>query len=149
VQHVDLYPTVAELLGARVEGLDPVLHGASLVPLLDGASGWSDRPAFSQRRPFDEQAGGASRANEGDLFALQSDRYKYLLHEPGEDEFYDLEADPLELENLIGSDAREREALETLLRGRVDVYRARRLSGDDVEIPAEWLRELKDLGYVE
>jgi len=146
VQHVDLFPTVADYLGARVRGLDPALHGASLRPLLEGTPGWSDRPAFSQRRPLE---GDAKGKNAEELYALQSDRHKVLVHGSGEDEFYDLEEDPLELRNLFGAESREYDALRTLLRERVEIYRARRLSGGDVEIPADWLLELQALGYAE
>jgi arylsulfatase A-like enzyme len=139
VQHVDLLPTLAAAAGARVRGLDPATGGASLWPLIDGKEGWQDRPAFSQRRPGDDERGLA------DLHALQTPRFKYIRNAGGEDEFYDLAADPLELEDLEG--VPERESLRTLLEGRIELYGEGRRGSDD--IPEEWLEELRALGYVE
>jgi len=103
VQTIDLAPTILELAGIA----DTVTrHGTSLVPLLDGsATAWrssvlieyySDR-VFPRIRNMGYQA-------------VRTERYKYIhyVELPGMDELYDLEADPFELDNLVGSEAGRR-----------------------------------------
>jgi N-acetylglucosamine-6-sulfatase len=77
-------------------------HGRSLVPLLDGtATEWrrsvlleyySDR-VFPRMLTMGYQA-------------VRTERYKYIhyVELPGMDELYDLEADPFELNNLVGTE---------------------------------------------
>jgi len=143
VQHVDLFPTLAEVLDADLLGFDAAIGGASLWPLLQGSDGWQARPAFSQRRPPEKGR------REEDLYALRTPTHKYLFHSEGEDELYDLQADPLERVNRVGQGLPEEEALRRLLEGRLSVYRERRRGAQEVEIPDEWLEELRALGYAE
>jgi arylsulfatase A-like enzyme len=144
VQLVDIFPTLAEAVDARVHGLDALLHGASLWPLLDGTDGWIDRPAFTERKPLERPIEGQPEG----MYALQTDRHKYILHVPGQDEFYDLRKDPRELVNLIEQPSRERDALERLLSERIEIFRSGQRAPAG-EIPEEWMEELRDLGYVQ
>ncbi len=139
VSHVDLFPTLAETVAARVTASAELFEGRSLWPLLRGEA-WEERPAFSQRRPSHD-------SDRSELYALQTERYKYILHEPGDDEFFDLSADPRELQNRLGSEPREEERLRRLLEERVRAYHRAFPERSDAEVPAEWQRELKELGY--
>jgi len=89
---VDVWPTVAELLG-----LPPPAgaRGRSLVPLVHGAA-WSAAPLLAQT--FRPEAA-------HDLEALAEGGHK-LVREPesGRLELYDLRADPGELTNLAAAD---------------------------------------------
>ena len=164
VQHTDLLPTLVEGLGGELEGQPLLAHGASLWPLLRDESGWDERPAFSQRRPPEDLAGkvtsrgrkvraGAEMRAPDELYSIQNGRYKYILHEPGQDEFFDLESDPLELENRIEEANAERDALRALLDARLGVYaawsRARASEGESEVLSEETIEELRALGYVE
>ncbi len=144
VGHVDLAPTLVETLGARVRSRAGLFDGRSLWPLVRGASGaWTARPAYSQRRPTPRAGSGPT-----ELVSLQTERHKYILHEPGEDEFFDLLADPCELENRAGSDSREERELRAELEERLRLYRsAARGPAAGAPVPEEWARELRDLGY--
>jgi N-acetylglucosamine-6-sulfatase len=108
VQTIDLAPTLLELAGV----VDPVKRqGGSLVPLLRGEHPpwrqsvlieyWSDT-VFPRIRNMGYQA-------------VRTGRYKYIdyLELEGMDEIYDLESDPYEMDNLMGS-AREQELLPML-----------------------------------
>jgi N-acetylglucosamine-6-sulfatase len=108
VQTIDLAPTLLELAGV----VDPVeRQGRSLVPLLRGEHPpwrqsvlieyWSDT-VFPRIRNMGYQA-------------VRTGRYKYIdyLELEGMDEIYDLESDPYEMDNLMGS-AREQELLPML-----------------------------------
>ncbi|MDA1081501.1 MAG: sulfatase [Gemmatimonadetes bacterium] len=100
VQAIDFAPTILALAGVS----DTVARqGKSLVPVLNGnAPGWrssilieyySDR-VFPRMLTMGYQA-------------VRTDRYKYIKYNDlsGMDEFYDLETDPFEMENIIGSSA--------------------------------------------
>jgi len=103
VQTIDLAPTVLELAGIP----DTVTrHGTSLVPLLDGsATAWRSSVLieYYSDRVF-------PRIRDMGYQAVRTERYKYIQYVelPGMDELYDLEADPFELDNLMGSEAGRR-----------------------------------------
>jgi N-acetylglucosamine-6-sulfatase len=103
VQLIDLAPTIVALTGV----VDPTpRQGRSLVPLLDGATvPWRSSilleyytdTVFPRMLTMEYQA-------------VRNERYKYIqyLELPGMDELYDLETDPYELTNLMGSEAGRR-----------------------------------------
>jgi len=103
VQVIDLAPTILDLAGVP----DTVLRqGASLAPLLSGyATSWrrSVLLEYYSDRVFPRMLNMAYQA-------VRTERHKYIdyLELPGMDELYDLEADPFELENLIGTPAGDR-----------------------------------------
>ena len=104
VESVDLYPTLAELIGLPV---DPALEGHSFVPLL-AAPGrkWKDA-AFSQYRRVIPGYGTIAR---GMGYSMRTDRYRFTeWRVPGTDfheyELYDHQRDPQENINLAKQDA--------------------------------------------
>ena len=97
---------------------------------------WSGRIVFAQRKPTAEA-----------LWSVQDERFKLLDAERSVDELYDLGADPRELDNRLDSAPAERARLERELEERLRLFEPFRRDGDQ-EIPAEWMEELKDLGYV-
>ncbi len=148
VRHVDLLPTIVELLGVPLDRDALRLEGHSLVPLLEDRD--ASVPidfAFAQRRP----KGSRTRWEPGVVIAAQDLRFKYILHSEGPDELYDLASDPRELENLIGEGLPEE---QRLLRWLTSQYREklsdRRYDADaSNQIEQQYLEELKALGYVE
>jgi arylsulfatase A-like enzyme len=86
VSLVDLTPTLLDLGGAPLEGVD----GTSLVPLLDGAEG-ADRDAWIV----------ATDAGRVSQLALRRPPWKLTVHvESGEEEAYRLDRDPRERQNV-------------------------------------------------
>jgi N-acetylglucosamine-6-sulfatase len=119
VLNIDLAPTLLELAGVA-----PVvaMHGRSFVPLLrDGAAPW--RTAFLAEY-FLEKVG----LRVATWQAVRTERWKYIRY-PGEtdehDELYDLQADPGEERNLIGT-AAAREELPALRSELEELLRATR-----------------------
>lgn len=91
-EHVDLFPTVCELLGAATP--DSV-QGRSLVPLLEG------------RVPDDWRPAVFSEIHENckpHIRMIRTREWKLNTYDDAPGELYDLAADPQELCNLIGRD---------------------------------------------
>jgi len=146
VRHVDLLPTLAELLGfplreaARVEG-------RSLTAWLEGRPAQGSALAVAQRRPPDERR--LRRGwHPGQVNAAMDGRYKYIRNSHGPDEFYDLALDPHESVNLAGGGSEpERRLREWLLRKLAELARDHRVEGDQA-IPEKMLEDLRSLGYL-
>lgn len=148
VQLVDVAAALAELAGASFDGqvIPPV--GRSLLPLLsDPDASWDSRSVFAQRRPADDKRL-AEGWLPGDVYALQTARYKVIAQPEGTDEFYDLADDPFEQRNLIADPAAEKQRmLEGLLRRYREMVEQGELLGSG-EINPEHIEELKALGYL-
>jgi uncharacterized sulfatase len=98
VEFLDIYPTVADLVGlGGVSGL----QGASLRPLLAKPDAAWDRPAYTSLRH--ERILGRS---------VRTERYRYTEWDGGKEgvELYDYQSDPNEFKNLA-KDAGAREIL--------------------------------------
>ncbi|MFP8880616.1 MAG: sulfatase [Myxococcota bacterium] len=166
-RHVDLFPTVADVIGLEIPG-----YRGPGVSLLDVASG-DVASAYS----FSEADGRCAMR-----FALVSSRYKYivtprgpaqsrLLAAPGfrdkycvgpckelpnREEFYDLEADPFEerdllLDPLEPEQARELGAIRAAFADhrRLAAYFERRPGVGSDSLDPELAESLRQLGYVE
>jgi choline-sulfatase len=97
VQHIDVFPTICDLLGADAPG---EVQGSSLLPLLDGGptpDGWRDT-VFSQI---------------GDIQMIRKASHKLNVYGGAPGELYDLQNDPDEFRNLI-DEADHRDTVETL-----------------------------------
>ena len=106
VSNVDLAPTIVQLTKARA-GL--TMDGRSLVPFAADASIGTGRELLFE-------------SNQTSSFALQRDGYIYIRHDSGEEELYDLAADPFELESLHASGPHL--ALKAQMAMRLDQLRA-------------------------
>jgi arylsulfatase A-like enzyme len=146
VRHVDVLPTLAEMLDTTLDQQVVPVVGQSLLPLLSGRR-LPVRYAFAQRREAD---GGRIRGGweKGDVFSIQSQDYKYIYHSRGDDELYDLRRDPLESENLTGV----RTDVEKRMRDEaVHIHNAMSAQGEALgggEINPEYVETLKALGYL-
>jgi arylsulfatase A-like enzyme/Tfp pilus assembly protein PilF len=138
VRHVDLMPTLLDLLGVEPTSSD---SGESLVPLLAQSS---NAARAAQRPVYFESMLGRDENNWAPLTGLMVDGHKFIALP--ETELYDLDRDPEEKQNLAAAlperAALLEEALQTLLLGTAPVKTPR------LERSAEDLAHLRALGYV-
>ncbi len=94
---VDIAPTVLDVAGVPIGAH---IQGRSLVPVLQGMTrGWRASifvEFYTYENPF-------SWLVDMDYRAVRTQQYKYIhwMQHPGENELYDLNADPFEMQNLI------------------------------------------------
>jgi arylsulfatase A-like enzyme/Tfp pilus assembly protein PilF len=133
VQHIDLVPTILDLVKAPVPG---TLRGRSLEPLLNGTGRLREQAVYSEAL-YARYLFGWS-----ELAALTDGRYRYI--KAPREELYDLERDPLERENIAADRAQVRQALRATL--------DRLVAGTTIPMPADVSAEdrerLQALGYV-
>jgi arylsulfatase A-like enzyme len=105
IQNIDIGPTILDLAGIDTPGN---MDGRSFKPLLQGESiVWRDTLYYEYfwERPFPQTP---------TVFAVRTNKYKYIRYHGVWDinELYDLEHDPLEMNNLIRSEAHQQIASE-------------------------------------
>jgi N-acetylglucosamine-6-sulfatase len=116
VMNVDIAPTIADLVGLDVRPGCPTppygpcdggFDGRSLMPLLAGtSSGWRDDILVENQRSC----------------GVRTEQHVFVRHRTGEEELYDLGADPYQLQNLLfGAPTPEVTALRDRLFERLKV----------------------------
>jgi arylsulfatase A-like enzyme len=95
VQNVDVAPTILELAGLQKA---PQMVGRSLMPLLQGKAvpDWRDKIFYEYYWEYDFP-------QTPTVHAVRTDRYKYVRYHGiwDSNEFFDLQKDPQEMNNLI------------------------------------------------
>ncbi len=133
VQHVDLVPTILDLVKAPIPGN---LRGRSLKPLLEGTGSLPEQAIYSEALYARYHFGWS------ELTSLTDDRFRYI-RAPRE-ELYDLERDPHERDNI----AADRQQARQALRGALDSLMAGAKIDAPAAISAEDRERLQALGYV-
>jgi len=133
VQHIDIVPTVLDLIKAPGIG---GLRGRSLRPLIEGTGQLPERSVYSEALYARYHFGWS------ELTALTDGRYRYV-RAPRE-ELYDLERDPREQVNIAGDRAQARDAL----RGALDRLAAKAPLQAPSPIDESARERLQALGYV-
>ncbi|MGW0803534.1 sulfatase family protein [Nonomuraea sp. NPDC002799] len=97
---VDLAPTFAALGGVATP---PFVEGRSLTPLLRGKPPpqWRRNALIEFTRPANRAS--AAQTPVPAYRALRTERHTYVRYETGETQLYDLNTDPYQLHNLVGS----------------------------------------------
>ena len=138
VSHVDLLPTILDLVGLKAP---ENVHGRSLAPLVAGQDVPWDRPVYSESLYPLLHYGWAP------LRALRGDRFK-LIDVP-RPELYDIAKDPAEEQNVHGADPnRARELTADLGRLRHRIESGKPPAGNAPEIDQRSVARLRSLGYL-
>ena len=158
VRHVDIMPTLLELWGFARECWPAGLDGRSLVPLLGGDRAPQDGEPRPANCSYAETSPG--QLFEGDIksyraFAgpeqrsLRTGDYKFIAHDDGRRELYDLGDDPLEMANIAGAGAeladRFAGTLAAMTAGDDHRFRQIEFSPDEHQ---KVMSRLRELGYV-
>jgi len=148
VRLVDVAPTIAVLAGASMEAQAIPVVGRSFLPLLrDRQEPWTVIETFAQRRPADER-----RLREGwvpgEVYATRSTTRKLIINTEGSCEYYDLDADPFEINNVCDPLDPDIADLIHLLTGVFDVMQSQGEAMDSGVASPEVIEELKALGYL-
>ncbi len=121
VNSTDLYSTILEMAEVNVDEVVPdgvTLDSVSIVPYLSNPESPSRRD-WVYADVFSGSFLGVENAN----YAMRNDRYKLLRHE-GREEFYDLNHDPFEHDDLLeGTMSAGQQAQYESLRDRIQVLR--------------------------
>ncbi len=92
--HIDLFPTLAELTGAKIPE-NVKLDGRSLVPLLKNAdASWADRMVFVHKGRWPK---GKAAESKFDDCAVRNARYRLVNNK----QLFDIQSDPGEQQNVI------------------------------------------------
>ena len=141
VRHVDIFPTICELLDVPV---DVKISGKSLVSLANEGS-QEENINYLHTMPYEKRSS-------LDMVGLRTDEYKYFraARNPKEDvNLYELSNDPYENNNI----AQTQNQLVTYLEKKILELEKDSLSESDDEISDEEMQrissELKRLGYME
>ncbi|NLF25468.1 MAG: sulfatase-like hydrolase/transferase [Deltaproteobacteria bacterium] len=150
VRTVDLFPTLVSLSGYSLpEVKDPAIQGVSLHKLIESPTrnAWPVVYSFAQRRPKGFESYRRDW-EDGDHYALQDRNFKYIFHSESEDEFFDINKDPFELNNLIGTEHASHSA--EMLAKLKEVLQLPRVDGgfQSPSLSTETLKELQALGYL-
>ncbi len=154
VESIDIFPTIFELIGGNKKNGN--IQGRSLLPLMfpKRQRSYKKMYAFGQRQHFNKEnrpkiiIPERTDYEDGQKYSLQSKNYKYIFQTEGIDEFFDLQKDPYELNNIINSNSDELNNLKNNL-----LMKIKALSKDAPtkykKIDKEAIKKLKDLGYVQ
>jgi arylsulfatase A-like enzyme len=136
---VDVAPTVLALAG--IESL-ATRDGRSLAAAIRGDAEPSPRPIFGIRRLVDESTGWGR----GVKLSVRTDRWKYIFSSDAPHELFDLEADPGEQQNVLGTQIdRATEVREVLEKHVAELPRTH----EAAPLSDETRRALQALGYLE
>jgi len=141
--HVDIAPTVTDLLGFQAPG---AWRGLSLVDILEDADRTLSREYVFSELSHTSGLGGAVNPDKV-VAAVRSDCWKYIRNRQREtEELYDICSDPGEQRDRIKDERAVASELRTVLNDRLkDVTE----HSQEVELSDSIQQQLRELGYVE
>lgn len=153
VRTVDLFPTLAAIVGESLEGYVPKGQGVSLLSLLRSDS-WNQgkefdvRFSYAERRPKDNRSHRKLWKDE-EVFSLHDLENKLIYHSVEEDEFFDIRSDPFETKNIGPEGRSEQDSMLKSLQSLIaDRDKNASMVDNEPEITPDEVKELTTLGYM-
>jgi arylsulfatase A-like enzyme len=141
VRHVDIFPTIMDILG--LQNLQSDIHGTSLRPVIEGKS--------TEELVAYVETGSRDPKKLGNIIGIRTPQYKYLRSrdDPNSNvSLFDLKSDPSEKTNLAESKPELVQEMENLLlQVRKNSIKQEMAEMDDAETK-KIQEELKKLGYL-
>jgi len=148
VRHVDILPTVADLTGISIKQRTRYAQGHSITGLISRSSGeFPAKYSFSQRRPKDYYSVRRRWKNKK-VYCLENMRYKYIYRSNEEDEFFNLEEDPFELNNIIGARSEIKAEMKERTKRLYEKLSKESVIDKSENLSRRHARDLKALGYM-
>jgi arylsulfatase A-like enzyme/Flp pilus assembly protein TadD len=135
VRHIDLEPTILDLVGIPIPS---TVNGASVIPILDGKEK-KERFAYGESLYSHLHYGWAA------LQGVTSLKYKYI--QAPKPEFYNLEKDFSETQNLAAENGSLAGVLKSELQDMISKYASKNLQGPG-KIDPDVAEKLRSLGYI-
>jgi arylsulfatase A-like enzyme len=118
VRTVDIMPTLMEILDIKLVEKLPKLRGLSLIPTIDGSE-TIKRLAFTETATFDEPS-----RNKPNIGSVRTEKWKIIYNKVTNTvEFYDLENDTNEENNLAGKGIEEEKLLFQVLKEEMNIIK--------------------------
>jgi arylsulfatase A-like enzyme len=147
-RHVDLLPTMAEMLGVGDVPQAVPIYGRSLCPFLRGNVAPPVRFAFAQRRHKRPQDLWTSDWSDDDVYCIIDPRRKYIHQSAGPAESFDLRSDPHELDSQYNETNAKAQLLRTQAVALFEEMSASAADIPEIGVTEENNEELEALGYV-
>ncbi len=125
--HIDLVPTVLDMMGAGVKG---GLPGKSLMPTMRGEK-TALEPVFAEWNSATKEPGGKAMVDPSARAVITQDGWKLCLYDDDLHQLYDLNKDPGETTNVF-TQPENREVI-TRLSGLIHGWQGK--AGDELELP--------------
>ncbi len=139
VRSVDLFPTLVDMMGLMPAPENADVAGASLASALRG------EPYRNEPTVYAESLVPLLHFGWSDLRAIRRGKWKYI--QAPRPELYDLEADPMEIRNLVESEPELVKGMKGALGEELD--RERAVSSSEISsVPQDLIDKLGALGYV-
>lgn len=140
IRHVDLYPTILDLLG--LEYNLKRIDGISFFPFSNSIN-IEEMVSYLHTMPYE-------KPHSTDSVGIRTQKYKYFRSESSKNEnvhLYDLENDPFENNNIIKNNFQLKNKFEKLIK-HIEEEKSNEKSEFSVEEEAMISEELKKLGYM-
>lgn len=134
---IDIVPTICGMLGIRTPAH---VQGADLRKYI------SSEQTSKDQRYFYCESFGATKYGGNSLLAMTTDRFKYI--QTTRPELYDLQADPKEMNNLIGQQPHRARIMQDKLRQVLEQTVRKGKTDSRIKLDEEARRRLASLGYV-